>query len=250
VNYRTWLWLVALPLIVSTAHADKFWYTDPAALGPFDRVSCYDSATNTIAPLGGITAGPKVAVTYTAPGSPTGIDSLRSAVSVGPLVAYVDGFYVCLIDTDTASPTYNTVIQTIDFRDPAVPADSPGLQFVRFHPTGSRVYVSGVGSPTSVPSIRIARVLTPLPDVEYKFDPNPPAGFLIDKLTNETGGEWVTLPGEFGTSPSAHRPLGMDVDPTGGKLYWCCHQEMEAQSTAASTLIRSIPAATGPATSM
>jgi hypothetical protein len=212
--------VLVLPLLATPAAADIFWYTDPGVA----EVRSFDSVTNTLGPVVVVPAPPPplVAPTY-AIGGPWGIDSLRSAITVGPLIIYADNPYVVVVDGNPANPTYNQVIQTIDMRDPSIPTDDPGVLFCKFHPAGTRIYASCVGSATTPPSIRIARQILPLPAPEYDFDP---IAFPADKLTNEAGGEWLTLPTTpFAGGAGVHVPWGLDVNPTATQVYFCCHQE-------------------------
>lgn len=224
--------LLLVPFLAGAAAADVYWFT--SATG---TVHHYDSDPGSpgfgldMAPAGGplgpVTIAPGLPATTIDPlyaiTAPYGIDSLRVVSGIGDRLIFVDDPFVCVVDTDPASATYNMIIQTVSMVIPGMPADTPGLLFPKLHNTGSKFYVTGLGGTGALPSIRVAfkDIVTGL----YKFDPLIFPGHLQN---NATGGEWIPLDTDpFLASPDSgvHTPFGLDVSPDGTKVYWACHSE-------------------------
>jgi hypothetical protein len=232
VRIRGVLSLLALALTAGSSSADIFWFTQQAA-PTVPGVFSYDSATGVIGPIVTIPAAdPRVSPTY-AFGAPYGIDALAFSSSAGPILAYCDAPFCVIVDILPGSPTFNSVIQTINMTDTSIAGDSPTSIFPKFHPSGARIYVSGPANPASPSSVRIARQDVPLPaaTLTYSFTPITHPG---DKLTTDNVPFSGDLAGEFGTiiTPPAVGPAsalvncwGIDIDPFGTKLYVASHFE-------------------------
>ncbi|KAF0246998.1 MAG: hypothetical protein FD180_221 [Planctomycetota bacterium] len=226
---RSVLTLLALALTAGSSMADTFWFTKQ---GIAPGVHPYDSATNTIgASITIPAADPRVAATYGF-GAPYGIDSLFFSSSEGPILAYIDNPYCVVVDILPGSPTYASVIQTIDMRDTSIIGDNPNLQFCKIHPLSTRIYTTGIGSATSQASVRIARQSIGLPaaTLTYTFTPitNP-----ADRLTmsgpipGDLAGEWGSMlsPPFTTVVDGAITPWAIDICPDLSKVYFTSHQE-------------------------
>lgn len=231
---RNVLAVLALALTASAARADIFWYTEQT-LGA-GQVRSFDSSTDTLGITVALPAAPdpRVSSTY-AITAPFDIQALSYAASEGPILAFTDDPFVVIVDILPSSPTYGQVIQTVDMRDAAIAVDTPGVGFLRFHPSGSRIYVTCSGGGTTLPSIRILRQDSPLPaaSLSYSFTPATHPNDRIDcgQGTGEASmsGEWGTLgiPEASGTPvEGAIVPWSIDIAPDLSKVYFACHTEM------------------------
>lgn len=225
---------LVLVLAAGAARADIFWYTEQSATA--GNVRSFDSSTDTLVATVALPAPgtePRVAATY-AITAPVDIQALGYSSSEAPILAFVDNPYVVIVDILPGSPTYATVIQTVDMRDASLLGDNPGINFLRFHPSGARIYVSGAGSggpPPTLPSVRICRqdVGLPAATLSYSFTPMTP-GHEADRLDTETdlSGEWgpMVVPEAGGPIVGIHVPWSIDISPDVSKVYFACHTEM------------------------